>query len=835
MSKFQSFATQGSFRDYQLQAPDETAKIEQETARTIRGRERAQQFLEQNNELYLRAQKLAQNQESAQREENFRLETENRKAFRDALDRDYQIQTENDRKKAAQIDQTYKQLSAFSKTAFELYGAVDQHITETQEKANAANTIIAGTTVQENIAIKGMVANLTRAEFEQQDLITRLVKEGKDVDALWTLYGRRNTRNFVNNISTIQNTANGLDSYLNQVLLNLPEGLTAEQQKIEIEKAYRTFIADSFTVDGKQLNPKLINNVAAPILNSSYNRISSELDREIKKERLETLRIDKLKGLSAIWDAGEGVQGLLTKFHTVNPSQEKREIFAEWIVFRLKSGTLTPEEATAILDTEYDGPNGQPTTWRKQFAASKEVGLINEAIRDQRRTAVNDWKLEQAELIQAVETELGQRIDEALANDGIIDKEERDALRLIQDKAPPGYESPSLADAESRYTIEAIRRTAINEEFTAKADQGRLTIADVETIQGDYQLKDKWMQIAVRQTKQRSLPENKVHLSAIDAMVAQDPRIKAAPVTGKENYTVILKQAEMRRFYQEKLELTGDPNQAFALTKDKVEKILSNPASIKNGFYADYLQTDPKSITGAKTSLKQYQQFLEAATQPGFRSDPKKALNAIGVENYTTARQAALKGKPLPTIIKQGAAAFNVTPLEFINFLARGNGEKPITLDSRVENIRRQLKPSTRRLYSRPTSKRIEAGNYINNPNSVKPTRGAFNVVQYVSNDPRFKNRSFGPIVYDPHGHGGENMHVHYEFATKEEALAAKALFESKGFRISSFIRPHDTRSAHSKGFALDVAPPLNLPYNERAELEWINSVNAVIGYNPQQ
>jgi len=114
------------------------------------------------------------------------------------------------------------------------------------------------------------------------------------------------------------------------------------------------------------------------------------------------------------------------------------------------------------------------------------------------------------------------------------------------------------------------------------------------------------------------------------------------------------------------------------------------------------------------------------------------------------------------------------------------------------------------------------------------PTRGAFNVVQYVSNDPRFKNRSFGPIVYDPHGHGGKNMHVHYEFATKEEALAAKALFESKGFRISSFIRPNDTRSAHSKGFALDVAPPLSLPYNERAELEWINSVNAVISYNPQ-
>ena len=78
-------------------------------------------------------------------------------------------------------------------------------------------------------------------------------------------------------------------------------------------------------------------------------------------------------------------------------------------------------------------------------------------------------------------------------------------------------------------------------------------------------------------------------------------------------------------------------------------------------------------------------------------------------------------------------------------------------------------------------------------------------------------------------------MHVHYEFATQEEALAAKALYESKGFRISSFMRPEDTDSAHSKGFAIDVAPPLSLPYNEQAELNWIRSVNAVIGYDPTQ
>jgi hypothetical protein len=288
MAKFQSFAQQGSFRDYQLQAPDETAKIERETARTLRGKERAQSFLESNNDLYLRAQQFAQSQETAQRENNFKLETENRKAFRDALDRDYRIQTENDRNRAAQQENTFKQLSAFSKTAFELYAQVDQQITEKQTKANAANTIIAGTTVQENMAIKGMVGDLTRAEFEQQDLITNLVKEGKDVDALWSLYGRRNTRGFIDNVSSLQNTAFGLDSFLNETILNLPEELTAQQRKVEVQKAYRSFIADNLTINGKAVNPKLLNqHVAGPILNAAYNRVSGEIEREIKKERLD--------------------------------------------------------------------------------------------------------------------------------------------------------------------------------------------------------------------------------------------------------------------------------------------------------------------------------------------------------------------------------------------------------------------------------------------------------------------------------------------------------------------------------------------------------------------
>lgn len=762
MSKFRSFATQGSFRDYQLQAPDETAKIERETARTIRGRERAQAFLEENNNLYLRAQQLAQNQETAQREQNFQLETENRKAFRDALDRDYRIQTENDRNRAAQQQETFKQLSAFSKTAFELYGAVNQQITENQTKANAANTIIAGTTVQENIAIKGMVGNLTRAEFEQQDLITRLVKEGKDVDALWALYGRRNTRGFINNIGTVQNAAYGLDSYLNQVILDLPPEMPAEQKKIEINKAYRSFIADNLAVDGKQLNPKLINNVAGPILNSAYNRVNGEIEREIKKERLEELRQDKLTSLNTLWDAGGGVQSILNDYHTVNPSKDKRELLAEWTIARLKAGTISPEEAQAILETKYTGPNGKEVSWSEQFPASKEVGLINEAIRDRRRVNVGEWTLRETELKIATETKIQQTVDQFVADgDGSLSPEELAILEEIEKEGPPGYQSPALETARS-FTLEARAAEFLSDQWQKKLDQGTLTTNDILSVQGNFELVQEWLPKAQFLEKLRETPESKTDIAAIKAKISQDPRIKAAPVTGKENYSVILMQDRYVRMYKATLARTGDPEKARAATLAAIDTLQSNQDAITNGFYTEIVEQEKAGASAAKKSLKEYQDFLKAVSDPNFRKDPKKAVNSVGAYNFSAGYEAISKGKEPPVLIKRGAEIMGISPLEFINFLAKGAGVgwEPITVNSQIQEIQRSLKPITRRLYnSTRTNERIIRGGIIDsNGLGSAPRRSSFGPSQTSNlSDPVLRRAADITSNYESAGAGGYN------------------------------------------------------------------------------
>ena len=114
--------------------------------------------------------------------------------------------------------------------------------------------------------------------------------------------------------------------------------------------------------------------------------------------------------------------------------------------------------------------------------------------------------------------------------------------------------------------------------------------------------------------------------------------------------------------------------------------------------------------------------------------------------------------------------------------------------------------------------------------NEPMARRGQFEVVQIVSTDPRYEGDDDPRTIRDVPGHGGDAMHQHYEFATKEQAKLAKALYESKGFRVTSYMRPHDHGSAHQHGYAIDVAPPLDLPRNDQAEMAWIDKANAVIG-----
>jgi hypothetical protein len=655
MSKFKSFASQGNFRDYQLQAPDETAKIREQTERTIRGKERAKRFGDENERIYLQAQQLAQQQELDTRELNFKLESENRQAFKDALKRDYLIQTENERVRAAQSKDFYEKIATFSKTAFELATTIDATVTANQTKTNAADTIIAGNTIQENLAIQSMADNLTEAEFLQQDIVQQWIKEGKDPKQFWGLYGRRNTRGFVVNTASIQNTGRGLDPYLNEVERNFTSDMTAADKKVAIQAAIRQYLGDNFT----GVNPKLVNTVAGSIINPIITKRLAFHDKEITDEHKATLKANKKETLNTMWDSGGGVKGF-TKHHTTNPSQEKREIEAEWIVGRLEAGTMTPDQAEALLDAEHilSEKDGTYTTWRKQFPDSKEVGLINQAIRKARQSSVSDYSLRIKAAINEREAALKERFGQQIADGDWSDKQQLELENYADSFNLPQYPSDTVAFTRTQ-TNAALTSKAYVQYFTQQFTQGKPVSADrINSLTG-ITLKDReaLLKLAASSQQLRGDSTYKPDVSFIKETVASVKGIN------KDDPTVGRMQDKYVQQYNALLYQTQDRNYARQLTIDTLNAELSVQNSVtKDGKFAAIVAEDAKFSKEGKDYLQTYNQVLTKLRDPKITDKYKAIITTIGPVLFDKAYTGMASGKGVTPMLRKISDALGETP-----------------------------------------------------------------------------------------------------------------------------------------------------------------------------
>lgn len=726
MSKFQSFASQGSYRDYLLQAPDETAKIKEETARTIQGRERAQRFLEGNNALYLQAQKLAQEQEQLSRETNFKLETENRKLYRDALDRDYRIQTENDRVAAEQLQNTYKQLGAFSKTATDLFVDFNTKITENQTNANTVNTLLAGTTFEENLAIQGMVNNLTEAEFAQQDFIKAKVAEGKDAKALWVLYNNRNTRGFIENAGVIQNTSNAATPFLQEVLSNLDPNLTPEQKRLQVETAWREWLSTSFKdANGKQLNPKLVATLGSPIFGRAYTNVMGELDREIDKANKEKLQQDTYAGYDTAWVQGvEGIKKVYQDGHVRGIGKKTRDDIASWMVARLEAGTMTPEEAQAIIDAEYEGPNKTMTSWGVQHPTDPNLGKVNETIRKIKSGIITDSRLADQQAQLALDAELTEAYNQRAADGSVTDQEYKELEAIANKAGLPSYTSPILERAyKERDTARfSAAATAYIQDYASK---GILTKDFIDSLPLTGEARTSAYNLL---EKQKKLTDNGAYKPDIDAIKNAVSSIPG--IVNKNDSTVLLMQDKFVQEYKSMLSRTGDHAQARAMTMEAIQKRLAVQGAVTpDGKFASIVKEEKSFAKQGVASLQAYQAGVRAAQNSAIRNDRVAFANSLGATFVYQAYDNLKAGKPPSAQVKNLAVLMGMTPLDFVNYIASGarNADMPpLTAPPIIERIRESMAPITKRLYTNPTNERIRRANAINNRNglSTAPTRG---------------------------------------------------------------------------------------------------------------
>lgn len=733
MSKFQSFASQGSFRDYQLQAPDESAKILEQTERNIRGKERAQRFLEGNNALYLQAQKLAQQQEELSRETNYKLETESRRLYKESLDRDYRTQTENDLRRADQQQNTFKELSNLSQTAGKLFVDFNTEITKKQTDANTVNTLLAGTTFEDNLAIQSMVNNLTEAEFAQQNFIQSKVKEGKDVKALWTLYNNRNTRGFIENAGVIENTSNAAVPFLQEVQKNLDPTLTPEQKRLEVETAWREWLANSFKdANGKQLNPKLVATIGAPIFSRAYTQVMGEFDREEKKANEEKLKQDRNASYDLEFSTG-GALAVLAK----SKGTEALGYLTDWALARLKAGTMSWMDAQGLITTPIIDENGKQTTWGEKHPSDANIGRLMEGVREIRRGMLSDSKLKEEEQKAELDTKSRELYNE-LAADGSISKGDRERLEEFnRSYGIPGYEPPALLLA--REQEDSVRYDAAAKELIEKeAREGTLTSARVMAMKGiGPELRANALRLAAAIQEQQETPAYKTDVAAIKAALSQDPRVKSAPVTGKENYSVLLMQDQYVQMYKKILARTGDHAGARAQTLQAIKTLLSSPNAInKEGKYTSIVAQENRLASQSKQTLQAWQDFTKAVRDPNIRKNPQRLASVLGAGIVYSAYDDMKANKPAPQIIKNAAALMGMTPFQLINYFASGARLPALTLDSQIEEIQSKMKPITKKLYVAPysTNDMRSRGNAINNGLvGDSPTRFGNNTLKPLS------------------------------------------------------------------------------------------------------
>lgn len=730
MSKFKSFAQQGSFRDYQIQAPDQTGKIKEETARTIRGKERAQASLERQNNLYLQAQKLAQGVEENQREQNFKLETENRKAFLDALRQDQQIAAQNDKIRAAQSAETFKQLSAFSKSAFELYGQYQEIDLKRNQQENARLAYAAGADYKTVIGIQALGDNLTKSEFAQTEFMRQKLAEGGNVDALFALYERRASKAFINNIAVAQNTAHGYGIAAQQEMLRFEKenpGATIEEKR-QNSKAFETeYFANITGEDGRGLNANMLATYVAPTMRRIQTGFDSQFNKQQRAEQESIVKQNFLKGLDHAWNTGKSaaVYKYLTEKGIANKANF--EMYAEWRTNKsLDFGpTGLDSKDMESLDTfVFQDANGNDTTYLKSRGmlsdGAKSIQAYNTRIREEKqlyRDAEDRRKLEADSA--SIEFQNSVIEDNRVTDDEVAESVARDAATGI-----PGYESPGTRELKKQK--DSVRFEAFfRAEFTKKVNNGTLTFEDLNQAGVSHKLRQEFLPALEKQNLITQSQEYKDGVEAIKGVITGHRSVVAGRGTGNRDHwtTNQLVNQEIQEFKKQAI-LLGDPSQLSTLSSGRMQIIQSKqetPGYIdKNGHYTSLIAETKEQAEDYRAMQFEDGKFIEGRLKSNF-SDPAVAVNVYGQNNFYEDYYPMQRGQ-ITSRLRRRAAQMGMSPLAAINFLAGGVGQPAVAEDAAIQALMEKVAPLNRLLNVYRTEARYDRAMYKMN-GRIPPTR----------------------------------------------------------------------------------------------------------------
>lgn len=189
---FKGYAQQGNFDPINL--PDATAKIAQEGERTLRGMKAVRDQDRRNRDSYESALKQKNRDEFSNRQANFDFDTQMRRNYREALNKNYETEIASTRKESDNRAKVWESLSAFSQTATEFAGKYKEKKDKEDQLAGMNAVYASGITYEEWQQLRNGEAEINATDATINDLTVKLQARGvsvSQIDQLRNLSGKR--------------------------------------------------------------------------------------------------------------------------------------------------------------------------------------------------------------------------------------------------------------------------------------------------------------------------------------------------------------------------------------------------------------------------------------------------------------------------------------------------------------------------------------------------------------------------------------------------------------------------------------------------------------------
>ena len=707
-------AKPGDFNARRSKVVDQAAKIEKEAARQIRGMNAARALEKEQEQVYLRAMKFAHSSEKQSRDDNYKLETDNRRQLAEAHQQDLKQEIEQARAAERQNPQQslMEDLAGLIPKAAEMYGQYKEQQAKNERDAATVAAYQHGFTLDTLQNILKLNNQLTLSQFQATEYIQGLRSQGWSEDNINALYEKqyltRGSKAWVDNKALALNSIRDYETGLVTHIANMQE-MTSAEQLLEV----RNYTQDWLTrvnINGRPLSAEVMGTVIAPKVRSTEQRFLKEIQKSRIKDRESELVRDRNKAYQVIFKEGGGV-AVLNEV-TRNPSAKKRAEYQNWAMTGHKSGALSDDDLISLYNTKFVH-NNKLATIGEHFI-DENTAEFGKYVRNLEANKLKDMREEKLNRQTLARATVLEELNQGTA-DGMPWDEDRYQALMERGRqiAGPDFSSPALEALKGQLPAAVIERDSY-EALEQMIDNGQGEAAIVafgapsaivnQSVDGQPSL----LQRARLNDSARANPLFKDHVKILGEHLGQHPSIRNSRTAQDRSdfeYEKLYREKQYKNEFFRLLKLSGgdveeSANQALASTKQSIDEYLKD---IKGrDARLPRLEEDAKRFASSEAALLDYRADLRRTRR--LKQGKETLALVVGEEVFMEATQEMQKaGGQVPPKFKLAAETFRMTPMQMQQYLAPAFDEKPIdTSNSSYQAMLDNLPPQKLALITNP-------------------------------------------------------------------------------------------------------------------------------------